>query len=453
MKMPIDRLATRAAERPAVLRHLAFVHITNLAELEQAYGEDAQRAIDSHVRDQLDSAGEPPPTVVFLDGPYILIDLSACLGPPPHNKDALCEHINALLMGRPAPCADDSIFLNVETTLIEWSDKEWQLIRSGEISKLTSRVLTTLRLGDQNKKEKTFKADLALASDLLSRLTSGRLALAFQPVISTVDRRTVLYWESLLRLRTRPSTLEFTSCTNHITAVERLGLIGRLDRSILWTHIDLLQKHPGIKLGCNISAQSLKFDCWWRVLFEELSRQPKVASRLIIEITETSSITDDDEVILLLRTLKLLGCTIAIDDLGSGYSTLNFALRARPDFIKLNENGLALKDGPPRPGSGRIMQLLTQLCRHLSSYVIAEGIESESDITSAMARGAHAIQGYFLARPDLSPHWLNEPAIVHDAYALTHPSHRSSPLLTVPAHSFITTKGHGSQQAQRKPHI
>src|SRR5690606_32963431 len=94
---------------------------------------------------------------------------------------------------------------------------------------------------------------------------------------------------------------------------------------------------PEISLGCNISAQSLQFDCWWRLIFEVLQAQPSVASRLVIEITETSAISQDDEAIALLQTLKILGCKIAVDDMGSGYSTLDFVVRSRPDFVKIDK--------------------------------------------------------------------------------------------------------------------
>lgn len=317
MKPPATHHSTRVPTRAAVLRHLALVHVTNLSELISTYAGDVQSAVNSYVKHRLAFISNPFPHLVFLDGPYFLIDLSACLDGGSPNEDALCEHINALLMERPIKSGDDSVFLNIETTLIECSDKQRQLIQSGDISKLTNSVLATLRLGGQGKKEKTFRTDMALTSSLYSQLATGELVLAFQPILSVDDRSVVLYWESLLRRRANRTTLELTTCANQITAAERLGLVSRLDRSLLWTHVELLKKHPEINLGCNISAQSLKFDCWWRVLFEELCKQPEVAKRLTIEITETSFITENDEAVLLLQTLKLLGCNIAIDGMGA----------------------------------------------------------------------------------------------------------------------------------------
>src|SRR5690606_26606041 len=114
-------------------------------------------------------------------------------------------------------------------------------------------------------------------------------------------------------------------------------LVSRLDRSVIWTVLDLLEEQRELRLACNISAQSLRFDCWWRVLFNTLRERRSAASRLIIEVTETSAITQDEEALTLLRTLKILGCKIAIDDMGSGYSTLDFVVRSRPDFVKIDK--------------------------------------------------------------------------------------------------------------------
>ncbi|MFC3339382.1 EAL domain-containing protein [Paracandidimonas soli] len=451
MRTPIDLHAMRMAARVAVSRYFAIIRITNLSELTSAYSVDARSIVDRHVKHRLASVWRHVPGIFFQDGPCLLVDLPACMAGSIRNEDVLCEQLNALVMEEPVMCGTTSVYLKVETTLIECPDSEWRLLRDGGISRLANHLFDTLKLKEKNGKEKAFRADMALTVSLFSQLANGELVLAFQPIRSAHDRNVVIYWESLLRRRVNQSPPGLTTCADYIAAAERAGLASRLDRSVLWAHIALLKAHPDVKLGCNISAQSLKFDAWWRVLFDALSGQPDAASRLTIEITETSPVTADDEAMLLLRTLRLLGCKIAIDDMGAGYSTLSFALRAKPDFIKINETGLALSDEPISLRRDRVVKQLIKLCSHLGSCVIVEAVESEDDATTVADWGAHGLQGYVLGRPGVSPPWLSAPAIVCDAFASGHESHGSSPLFAHMVRASAASANREDREESRSP--
>src|SRR5690606_36916145 len=151
--------------------------------------------------------------------------------------------------------------------------------------------------GSNGQWEAYYRMDMMRAISLFSMMASRTLVLAFQPVVSAESKKSTIYWKCLLRQQTDESSSGFSACTVYIAALERLKLMARIDRSIFWTIFAFLTEHPGIRLGCKVSAQSLKFDCWWRLIFCELQAQPEAASRLIIEITETSAITQDEEAV------------------------------------------------------------------------------------------------------------------------------------------------------------
>jgi len=406
-------------------RQLILVRITNLNEFLAAYGASASLEIASFINVQLETIGIRQ-SAVALEWPYVFIDPEACRDVGFSCRDAFCERINAVLSFGPVMCAEEEAFLRVETTFIDAKDKCVYTGSEYESSRLHGKAWTGRGPDGPNKQGNAYKADMARALGLFSKLSARTLVLAFQPVVSTQNKSLTIYWECLLRHWEDSSPSGFTTCAISITALERLGLVGRIDRSILWSTFDVLAKHPEISLGCNISAQSLQFDCWWRLVFEALLAQPGVASRLVIEITETSAISQDDEAIALLQTLKTLGCKIAVDDMGSGYSTLDFVVRSRPDFVKIDKAYLDPAMNERIPSSQSILRNLTQLCANLSPCVITEGIESERDLADAVEAGTHALQGYLLGRPYVVPYWLNGPIVVRDAFEMGHPSHALS---------------------------
>lgn len=408
---------------------LALARIVNFYDLLGAYGPAFYHDATPLIRRQLIKLGSPAPEVL-LNGPYIFIDFKPCHGFEFHNEDALCEHINSLLTFSPFICGNDEVFLSVETTFIDRKNGP-KLTNDSYAPSAKSHILAAGSEREKEKLQRAYKADMAHAVSLFSQLSTQTLVLAFQPVVSIGNNNSIIYWEALLRRKTDSSSSGFSPCAPHIAALERLGIVGRLDRSVIWTLLDLLTDREELQLGCNISAQSLKFDCWWRVLFNALQEQPSAASRLIIEVTETSAITEDEEALTLLRTLKILGCKIAIDDMGSGYSTLDFVVRSRPDFVKIDKaylpSAATVRFETPRS----LFRNLVQLCAGIAPCVITEGIESDRDRSEAINAGSHGLQGYLFGLPSVLPPWLSEPTIVRDAFAPKHPSH----FQPTPAHS------------------
>src|ERR1700754_2419279 len=126
------------------------------------------------------------------------------------------------------------------------------------------------------------------------------------------------------------------SAANFVPSLERLGLTRQFDRFMMHECIALLQSDPDKRLGCNISALSARNDIWWSAILADLARMPDVAARFVIELTETAECADSEDAIVLLQAFRQLGCKVAIDDFGAGFSSIRFALMANPDIIKID---------------------------------------------------------------------------------------------------------------------
>lgn len=247
--------------------------------------------------------------------------------------------------------------------------------------------------------ENRFREDMVEVSRLLQDLRSRRLRLAFQPVVLVQDLSSVLYDELLLR----PPGGEPGQIT---TALERLGAAWLLDRSVVWTAIEVLESHPARHLACNVSATSFHPGPWWYEVEDFLQSRPSTAARLIIEVTETGILQDMEQALGLISRLQKIGVRVAFDDVGTGNLTLAFLLEASPGVIKIDRSMLQ-QAARSKEGRHRFRSLI-QLCASCSPCVVVEGIENEADLSLVKAGvEVSAIQGYAIATPDGAPPWLN----------------------------------------------
>jgi len=110
--------------------------------------------------------------------------------------------------------------------------------------------------------------------------------------------------------------------------LEQLGFIRLIDRYVLDKALDELAAHPGVHLGFNISGLTAADRPWLRALTSQLRNRPEIASRVVIEITETASIDNVDDAIDSAEGLRALGVELALDDFGSRSTTFDW-LRCR----------------------------------------------------------------------------------------------------------------------------
>ncbi|QXR37031.1 EAL domain-containing protein [Alcaligenes aquatilis] len=255
---------------------------------------------------------------------------------------------------------------------------------------------------------KTYRDDMSLAVRMLDDLQTGMLVLAFQPLfhLSEHHKSKDFYEEALIR---HSSGTDY-SLPEAIAALERLGLISRLDRSVLGSVVKLLSTQTTLCLGANLSAGSLQDDLWWQDLFSYLDNRPDVAQRLILEVTETGTIAHKPTALRLIAQLQNLGVRIALDDTGSGNSTLAFLAQTHADIIKIDRSILLRARSPGQPA--HLLRNLVNVCADYCPYVVIEGVEDETDLELVRQSGAHGVQGYLLALPTLTPSWWDSPALI-----------------------------------------
>ncbi|MGI8999022.1 MAG: putative bifunctional diguanylate cyclase/phosphodiesterase, partial [Candidatus Limnocylindria bacterium] len=226
----------------------------------------------------------------------------------------------------------------------------------------------------------------------------------YQPI---VDLRTghVVELEALIRWQ-HPSR-GMLQPADFIPLAEETGLIASLGRWGLRTACRQLRAWQGtsawpdrIGVAVNVSARELKKSGFVDDVMDALNHAGLAAHHLTLEVTETVLLTEPEAASERLRALKAAGVKIAIDDFGSGYSSLSYLTRLPVDILKIDRALTAtVTDG--LAGSA-VMQAALALGKHLGIQTIAEGVEEEAQLHRLQLMGCRLGQGFIFA-PALEP--------------------------------------------------
>ncbi|TFV62775.1 UNVERIFIED_ORG: phosphodiesterase [Bacillus sp. AZ43] len=235
----------------------------------------------------------------------------------------------------------------------------------------------------------------ALRADLDGALDRGELRLVFQPVVDVVMHRTVSV-EALLRWR--HPLFGDVSPTEFVPLAEESPLITALGRWVLREACGTIAALEDTDLGVavNVSARQVRSGELVPDVLGALEDSGLPPSRLIVEITE-SVLLDDSHVIEDLTVLRQLGVRVAVDDFGTGWSSLAYLVGMPVDVLKMDQYFLANVEHDPARRA--MCRAVLQLGTSLGLPVIVEGVTNEAVLGLLTDMGHRYLQGYVFARP------------------------------------------------------
>jgi EAL domain-containing protein (putative c-di-GMP-specific phosphodiesterase class I)/GGDEF domain-containing protein len=220
-----------------------------------------------------------------------------------------------------------------------------------------------------------FKPDIArnhlmLTRHMMNAIRDKNLRLAYQPIISSSTGK-VQYYECLLRLIDQHGGVR--SVGPLIPVMESMGLIDQIDTLVLEMVVDELRHNSEVQLSFNISSMTIDNQAWLQKAQRVLSDN-SVSERLIIEITETAMQRDLRQTMHFVTDLQELGCQVALDDFGSGYTSFR-QLRTLPiDIVKID--GAYIKDIIDNPDSRMFVKTLIDFTHGFGLKSVAEFVEN-----------------------------------------------------------------------------
>ena len=241
----------------------------------------------------------------------------------------------------------------------------------------------------------------SLREQVRTALHQDRLLFAFQPVVCAVTGR-VDYFECLLRMRDETGAI--VTAGEFITILEECGLIGLIDRYVLYKAVRELATDPGVRLGFNVSGLTAGDRPWLRSLISLLRDRPELARRIVIEITETAALYDIDESVRFVDTLRDTGCRVALDDFGAGHTALRHLQILAVDTVKID--GSFVRNLATSRENQVFLRHLLGLTRDFGLSTVAECVENAEDAALLRAEGVGFLQGYHLGRPTIERTWL-----------------------------------------------
>jgi EAL domain-containing protein (putative c-di-GMP-specific phosphodiesterase class I) len=182
--------------------------------------------------------------------------------------------------------------------------------------------------------------------------------------------------------------------------LERLHDLGRAVRDRVGSDAD--QCSSDIKLFVNLHALDLND----RTLFAPDGLLARIASRVVLEITERVSLDGVKQAVSRVGDLRAMGFQIAIDDLGAGYAGLTSYSQLEPDIAKIDMSLVRGIDTSPRKQS--IVRAMKLLFDELHTLVVAEGVETVAERDTLLRLGFDLFQGYLFAKPQRGfciPNW------------------------------------------------
>ena len=182
-------------------------------------------------------------------------------------------------------------------------------------------------------------------------------------------------------------------------AMEQLGLANLIDRQVLVLALDALAHQPGIRISVNIFPQTMQ-DAQWMILFSEGTRRdPSLAERLIIEVTETAAMLEPARTLEFMARLRRHGCAFALDDFGMGHTSFGSLRDFRFDIIKIDGNFIT--DITTNEDSRFFVSKLVEIGRHFDMMTVAEFVQGPADARILRDLGVEYFQGFYFGKPSL----------------------------------------------------
>ncbi|WP_018141893.1 bifunctional diguanylate cyclase/phosphodiesterase [Thioalkalivibrio sp. ALJ7] len=243
------------------------------------------------------------------------------------------------------------------------------------------------------------RLSLALETDLRQAVERGDFEVHFQPIMSLSDN-CIAGFEGLVRWIRNG---ELVPPDDFIPIAEDTGQIHLIDMLVLYTACRQLVQwntdYPDkpLTISTNLSARQLTRPDLVDEVQTILEGTGVPPAQVRLEITETATLGNLDELIETLQRLKGLGISLALDDFGTGYSSLSYLHRLPLDILKIDRSFVSGLDHDEY--SQRLVQTVIHMAHNLGLEAVAEGVESNTHAATLRALGCTRAQGYHYSPP------------------------------------------------------
>jgi diguanylate cyclase (GGDEF)-like protein len=408
LREALDHIVSSSLRSGSAGAYLA-VGIDKLTAVNDALGHEAADAVIVAVGQRLDRCLRVSDVIGRVGGDRFGIVLANCAE---EHVAVAAEKILAEVSHVPIMTALGPVYVTVSigsATFPEQAKTSYEVMTRAETALADAKragrnCFVPYRLSDDQRRQ--HRMGMALGERVQRALREDRLVFAYQPVVDS-GTGVVDYYECLLRMIGEDGAI--IAAAEFVPIIEQLGFIRVIDRYVLERAVAEVTQHPGIRLGFNISGLTATDYSWLRAITTLLKGKPEVANRLVIEITETAALHDIEESARFVGSLRELGCGIALDDFGAGFTSLRHLQALAVDTVKID--GSFVRNLGQNYDNQVFLRHLVGLANGLGLATVAECVETAHEAAILRREGVGFLQGYYFGKPTIVQPWAKATVI------------------------------------------
>ncbi|HEX9489147.1 MAG TPA: GGDEF and EAL domain-containing protein [Stellaceae bacterium] len=403
LREALDHIVSSSVRSGSAGAYLA-VGIDKLAAINDALGYEPADAVIVAIGQRLDRSLRVSDVIGRVGGDRFGIVLANC---PEEHVAIAAEKILAAVSHVPIMTASGPVYATVSigsATFPEQAKTSYEVMTRAETALTEAKragrnCFVPYRLSEEQYRQ--HRLGMALGERVQRALRDDRLVFAFQPVVAA-DTGVVDYYECLLRMIDEDGNN--VAAGDFMPIIEQLGFIRTIDRYVLERAVAEVAANPGIRLGFNISGLTATDYAWLRAITTLLRGKPELARRLVVEITETAALHDFEESARFVGALRELGCRIALDDFGAGFTSLRHLQTLAVDTVKID--GSFIRNLGQNYDNQVFLRHLVGLANGLGLATVAECVETAREAAILRREGVGYLQGYFIGKPVMERPWI-----------------------------------------------
>jgi diguanylate cyclase (GGDEF)-like protein/PAS domain S-box-containing protein len=254
---------------------------------------------------------------------------------------------------------------------------------------------------------RVYRSDLDTSSKMVARLSwhdriihaleNQLMMLQYQGIYSTADN-SLSHFEVLVRMRDKDDMTRLLMPGQFIPMAEKSGQIIEIDKWVVREAVRMLAESESIPaIAVNISGRSFDEPTLPQYIAEQLKNAAVSPRRLLVELTETSAVSDLHDAQRFIEALRQTGCVVCLDDFGTGFSSFAYLKHLQADAVKID--GLFIRNLPRDYDNQLFVKAIVSVAKGLHKSTIAECVEDEETLDMLRSFGVDSVQGYHFEKP------------------------------------------------------
>ncbi|MEY8802368.1 EAL domain-containing protein [Leisingera sp. XS_AS12] len=228
--------------------------------------------------------------------------------------------------------------------------------------------------------------------------------LAYQPIMQALEPHGVAFYEGYIRVLDATGRVIPAREFMHVVEDKELGR--ELDCLALQHGLRALEQFPQIRLSVNMSARSIGYQRWTRVLERFLKRDETLGERLLLEISEASAMAAPELVTDFMGRMQPHGIAFALDNFGASTTAIGHFRQFFFDAVKID--GQFVRGVHANHDNQAVVRALVGIAKQFDMFCVAESVETQADAEFLVSNGVDCLQGYLFGAPSVSPSWIDD---------------------------------------------